>query len=335
MQNVLPSLALVLVFGLFSATAYGQVCAGQTAPDSTGVTPEELPLITDADPDGSAEVTFRFPSNGEVVFDLGALTGVPGIEVAASRFNTSLQFDGADAVLVTDGGSLAPTPSANGSASVVSTNAPGNDTWEIPETSTDDYIGCATIEYSATADGSYDVSLRPSLDGFLVLKSIPAIPIPGFNLPFEEGDTIVYDSISPQLQAIPNPIGGGSILTPEQSDSLAGLVTRPAPGDMQTRFVKNAPSGVVELAKAMNFQVFPNPVTVSSAVRYTLENNADVSITLTDVNGRAITEIFSGNQTAGTYEHALCADCGDLAPGLYFVHVVSNQQQFSQRVVVR
>ena len=337
MTNILRSIALLLVFGFFGTQAYGQACAGQTAPDSTGVTPEELTLITDTDPDGSEEVTFRYPSNDEFRLDIGQLSGgLLSGDVVADQFNESLQFD-ADAITVlTD--AVPPQPAQGAVVEVVNDNSPGNSTWTIPASDSSDYIGCVTLEYSATDDGAYNANLRPLLDGFLVFTDIPdlsGLPIP-ISLPFEVGDTIQYDALDDSLATLENPLNGDPVLDSTQIANIVDQVIRPTPGSMQPRFVKNeASSNRPDLAAAYNMSIFPNPVNNASVISYTLNETTDMSITMTDATGRVVSHIFSGQQTAGQHEQALCADCGNLPAGVYFVHVVAGQQNFASRVVVR
>jgi hypothetical protein len=66
----------------------------------------------------------------------------------------------------------------------------------------------------------------------------------------------------------------------------------------------------------------PNPATEHVTIAYVLAGESDVIIELVDVTGRVISSNATSNAQSG--EHREDMDVSALAPGLYFVRIVSD-----------
>lgn len=77
--------------------------------------------------------------------------------------------------------------------------------------------------------------------------------------------------------------------------------------------------GVNETSTVSYFDLFPNPAIDNSTIRFALEENENVKITLTDLNGRVVKEIANGQMAPG--EHSIAFSTAELASGMYLVTV--------------
>ena len=66
---------------------------------------------------------------------------------------------------------------------------------------------------------------------------------------------------------------------------------------------------------AFKVNVYPNPVSGTSTVLYTLPEAGKVLINLYDINGKLISNLLSQNQVAG--DHSLTLNSAGLATGIY------------------
>ena len=77
---------------------------------------------------------------------------------------------------------------------------------------------------------------------------------------------------------------------------------------------------------------FPDPFSGTTAVSYTLEDATAVKLDVYDVLGRRIETLVQEEQGAGTY--SLTFDASQLASGLYFLRLETNQGQKVEKMVV-
>lgn len=83
--------------------------------------------------------------------------------------------------------------------------------------------------------------------------------------------------------------------------------------------VSSEPVRVEELAQALDFQIFPNPITADIAqLTFGLQQAGDVKATLLDASGRAIQSLFQGAINDGDQQLALQLR-KDLPKGIYWV----------------
>jgi hypothetical protein len=74
----------------------------------------------------------------------------------------------------------------------------------------------------------------------------------------------------------------------------------------------------------------PNPVSGIASFDYSVQNSGLVTVVLTDMMGREISTIFSGNVNAGT--HSLEVSSSDLASGVYQI-IVKSGDSFATRSI--
>lgn len=74
-------------------------------------------------------------------------------------------------------------------------------------------------------------------------------------------------------------------------------------------------------AEEMQFKIYPNPAIDMLNIRYSLKENADVSINLYSIDGREITRLYEGNQAMGS--HALQQRTSILEAGTYYCELTA------------
>ena len=88
------------------------------------------------------------------------------------------------------------------------------------------------------------------------------------------------------------------------------------------------------LNEQLGFQVFPNPFGETSIIRYNLNQNEEIDLTLYDIAGKQISNIFSGSQLQGRHEVIINrADLG-LSNGIYFIKMRVGDGQLLQKIVL-
>lgn len=89
-----------------------------------------------------------------------------------------------------------------------------------------------------------------------------------------------------------------------------------------------------ELARAINFNVAPNPFSNSTELTYELANSSEITISVVDILGRNIGTITSGKMNAGNHSVNLDRNVLGLNNGIYFVKVEMGNQSFVKKVMV-
>jgi hypothetical protein len=82
-----------------------------------------------------------------------------------------------------------------------------------------------------------------------------------------------------------------------------------------------------------DFIVHPNPASAAVYVNMHLKDNADVNISMFDLQGRKVRELFTGNLPGGLKE--IETSVTDLEQGLYFIAIDSKGQRLVKKVMVR
>ncbi len=83
-----------------------------------------------------------------------------------------------------------------------------------------------------------------------------------------------------------------------------------------------------------SFVMYPNPATDMAQIRYVLEGNADVQISISDMFGKTVTQLFSGQQSAGQHALAIDLSAGNYAAGLYTINVSTDNSSFSKHLSI-
>lgn len=92
-------------------------------------------------------------------------------------------------------------------------------------------------------------------------------------------------------------------------------------------------TAVAEKKDVATFSVYPNPVKDMAKVNLTLNQNANVTIDVTNLVGQQVISFNKGQMTAGTSQFNF--DASQLTAGVYFVTVNADGQKFTQKIIVR
>mgnify|MGYP006266129769 CR=1 FL=1 len=200
-----------------------------------------------------------------------------------------------------------------------------------------DLIGCVEVEYQGVDGGQYQIGLSGIITGYGVVLEIPDFfslisGIPGAPELPGVGDTLTYE----ELQDLIDEAAAFESFLPDTVELPEFSVQRTTPGQYGSNVFVTDPVSVNEaLATETDFRIFPNPGSGQSTVAFKLQATRQVNIRLMDLTGRTVNTLASGNYPAGEHNLRLCADCGELAPGVYFLQVNLGEEHFSRRVVVQ
>lgn len=92
--------------------------------------------------------------------------------------------------------------------------------------------------------------------------------------------------------------------------------------------------GMEENAGTTSFGVYPNPANGPLSINFTLEQQSDVAISVTDAQGRLV-QTIQQNASLSAGEHRANWNAEGLAAGVYFINLNVNGVNSVQRVVVR
>jgi hypothetical protein len=85
-------------------------------------------------------------------------------------------------------------------------------------------------------------------------------------------------------------------------------------------------------SSARLFQNQPNPFSKNTTIRYDIVENADVTLTITNVTGKQVMTINEGVKSAGS--HAVNISSENLPAGVYFYTLKAGDKQFTKKMVV-
>jgi hypothetical protein len=91
--------------------------------------------------------------------------------------------------------------------------------------------------------------------------------------------------------------------------------------------------GIKEIATNIEAAVvYPNPAVNSATVKVTFTNTTDLNITVVDMTGRKVQDVFSGNNISGTQIFAI--NTQTLTAGMYFVNITTGEAQKSIKLSI-
>jgi flagellar hook assembly protein FlgD len=100
--------------------------------------------------------------------------------------------------------------------------------------------------------------------------------------------------------------------------------------------IKGEGSDQVLLAKFSVTQNYPNPFNPSTKIQFQLPGAGKVRLTVYDINGRLIKEIFSGNKQAGQYTFEWNGQNSNgvkVSTGVYFYSVEYNSTLLTKKMI--
>lgn len=112
-------------------------------------------------------------------------------------------------------------------------------------------------------------------------------------------------------------------LTPANSGNFTNMVLNWTPSNI----------GIGKYSENNAFTVYPNPVTDQTAVNFTLESPADVTISVHDVNGKVIKIIADDNMDAGSYSLPVNPD-NNLKNGIYFIKFYNGRTVKTSKIII-
>ncbi len=179
------------------------------------------------------------------------------------------------------------------------------------------------------SDNSIEVHVGPST---IVhpLTCYPDSTNPGPSIGIIELDA-TQTNILYSLALSGNPAAPTTTLYNLASFNPVALNSTPANGTVY-RFAQVI-SGIDENEKIFSYAtLFPNPANENSTLAYNVKNSGDVSVIITDAQGRIISNVDQGNQVAGNYRYDV--NSSGLSNGIYFVTLVSGGQKIMQKLSV-
>ncbi|MEP7263734.1 MAG: PKD domain-containing protein [Bacteroidota bacterium] len=91
-------------------------------------------------------------------------------------------------------------------------------------------------------------------------------------------------------------------------------------------------TGINETAASIRLNVFPNPVRETSGIEFILSQKSEVTITLTDIQGKIQSVVYKGSMQSGRQHVDLNA--GHLQSGIYLINMIVNGSAIHQRIAV-
>jgi hypothetical protein len=82
----------------------------------------------------------------------------------------------------------------------------------------------------------------------------------------------------------------------------------------------------------MDLEIYPNPVSSESFVKFSLPQSEFTTAGLYDLNGRLVKELISETLLPG--EHSLTFERNQLKPGIYYLHLVTSKSNVVQQVQI-
>jgi hypothetical protein len=90
-------------------------------------------------------------------------------------------------------------------------------------------------------------------------------------------------------------------------------------------------TGLSDISQSLTTRIYPNPTNKQVTVSYTLIKDESLEITLTDLTGRTISQLYSGHQSGGTYE--IGADISTLTGGIYLVSFKTAEGTLVRKII--
>ncbi len=97
---------------------------------------------------------------------------------------------------------------------------------------------------------------------------------------------------------------------------------------------QTGPAGFSEMNNTEElFCIFPNPAIATVTLEYQMLNKAWVKVSLLDLSGHTVKNLFSGYKNQGMQQFVL--DCNDLEAGIYLIRLQSDKEILTKKLVVQ
>lgn len=97
-------------------------------------------------------------------------------------------------------------------------------------------------------------------------------------------------------------------------------------------WVSYTPNGIQQVSAQMEYAMFPNPASDRVNLSYNLLSDAEVGLSVTDMNGRVLIGERSKRETTGEYKKEI--DTRALSPGNYILTLTINGQPIHNKFVI-
>jgi len=93
------------------------------------------------------------------------------------------------------------------------------------------------------------------------------------------------------------------------------------------------PSNISQQESLSNLNIYPNPATDKLFVSYYLDNAADVTSSVTDIQGREVINKLYGSKAKGN--NFITLDISSLSSGLYIYRLIANDQVITRKFAIK
>lgn len=138
----------------------------------------------------------------------------------------------------------------------------------------------------------------------------------------KEGDKLKLVGATPSYMEVYNyPCSGGEteLVKVDNSNNLQVLA--------------NAGTATANVSDNMTVNVFPNPFVQTATIYYNLPTDSKVTTQVYDMNGKLVSNLFDGNQKAGSYNVSFDAKNAGSLSGIFIIKLVVNGEVHSRQIV--
>ncbi|HEY0030845.1 MAG TPA: PKD domain-containing protein [Bacteroidia bacterium] len=136
-----------------------------------------------------------------------------------------------------------------------------------------------------------------------------------------------YSSTSPVLLCLT--ITDGAACSSSYCDTIVPGMAMSSPFTVTVL----APTGINEQASVVStFENYPNPFSEHTTISYSINQDAKVSIVVTDLLGKTITELENSNQTSGSHTAEWNAE--SVSEGMYLLQLKVNNTVSTKKIIV-
>lgn len=132
--------------------------------------------------------------------------------------------------------------------------------------------------------------------------------------------------------AMAQDLPAGSVWGIKQGGTPNDLFELSNPAALMVGLSLNQDASIKENNKSISISnIFPNPTNGSTSINYSLENASEVSINVLDIAGKLVYSSDEGTQVSG--KHTSIIDASAFNTGVYYVTIITNDSQVTQKLI--
>ena len=200
------------------------------------------------------------------------------------------------------------------------TNIPGSQTFP-----TDCYFGVQTL--GNPEDITWSIT---DMDGVVLIGGgpydTPGLQLTEFSFPETGCYTLTLNDASGEALS-----GGFYIIT----DSDTELIWTGEKFTGITVTAELAHGMIVDVQETIvtdNITIYPNPVTRTANIEFALSKESNMKVTVLDMLGKSVMNLYEGVMNTG--QHKIQLDASNLAQGIYFVKLQSNNEIITKKIMI-